>query len=89
MRRWLVNAIECRGKGLSAEHTGTQQVAFSSHTEEKAKLCHKARISKIWSKNQSGGAAAVLENVLHVNGHCSVSSDFFFLLQLEVEFLTY
>lgn len=38
LRRWLVTATERSGKGLSAEHTGTQRVAFSSDEEQKGKL---------------------------------------------------
>lgn len=47
LRRWLVNAIERRRKGLSAEHTGTQRNGFFIRRRGEEKLCHTSHIFKI------------------------------------------
>lgn len=50
LRRWLVTAIERSRKGLSAERTGTQQVAFSPDEEQKGKLTESVFFSRdIWT----------------------------------------
>lgn len=48
LRRWLANAIERSRKGLSAEHTGTQRVAFSSDGEESGNFLTKLAFFFMW-----------------------------------------
>lgn len=50
LRRWLVTAIERSRKGLSAERTGTQRVAFSSDEEQKGKLTELAFFSETFER---------------------------------------
>lgn len=50
LRRWLVTAIERSRKGLSAERTGTQRVAFSSDEEQKGKLTELAFFSETFEQ---------------------------------------
>ncbi len=54
LRRWLVNAIERRRKGLSAEHTGDTTTDFFIRRREKAKLVTKLTFLKMWRKNPIG-----------------------------------